>query len=199
MNSIVDMTRQSLDTTGTARRVTGIGIFSTEATAVVTDSRWVLVLMIVLVVADFRFGMTESKMRYKEAEADGDKVRMDYYKWHPSRAWRRTFNKIADYIVIMLVCQVVGMALLMPVGISYIYGIWAGGMVSCVCEIFSIFGHFFYIHGVTVEKRNVIGFAKALAVAIAKKKDEEVGEALGEALNNKTEENGDNSKQSMEA
>lgn len=183
MNSFIDMTQSAMNGAGPARRLTGVGIFGTEATAVLVDSRWVLILMVILIIADFRFGMRESKKHYEEAKEDGDKVRMDYYKWHPSRAWRRTFNKLADYIVIMLVCQVIGMAILMPVGVSYIYGIWAGGVIACACEIFSIFGHFFFLRGVKVEKRNIIGFAKALAVALAKKKDEDAGEALEQAFN----------------
>lgn len=187
MNSLMDMTHSSLHGMGTARRVTGVGYISSEATAIIVDSRWILILMVVLIVADFRFGMMESKLRYKDAERDGDKVRMDYYKWHPSRAWRRTFNKLADYLVIMLVCQVIGMAILAPVGIDYLYGPWAGGVIACGCEIFSVFGHFFFLRGVTVEKRNLVGFFKALLVALARRKDEDVGEALDEALNNNKE------------
>ncbi len=183
MNSLMDITHSSLHGVGTARRVAGVGIISTEATNVIVDSRWILILMIILIVADFHFGMSESKKRYIEAEKEGDKVRMDYFKWHPSRAWRRTFNKLADYLVIMLVCQVVGMAILAPIGVDYFYGPWAGGVIACICEIFSIFGHFFYLRGVKVEKRNLIGFVKALVVAFAKKKNEDAGEAIEEALN----------------
>lgn len=189
MNSMMDMAHSSLHGMGTARRVAGVGYISTEATAIIVDSRWLLMLMVVLIVADFRFGMMESKRRFAEAVREGDKVRQDYYKWHPSRAWRRTFNKLADYLVIMLVCQVIGMAILLPVGIDYFYGPWMGGVIACVCEIFSIFGHFFYLRGVTVEKRNLVGFIKALIVSLARKKDEDVGEAIDEAFKNtKTEE-----------
>ena len=60
-------------------------------------------------------------------------------------------------------------------------------MIACGCEIFSIFGHFFFLRGVTVEKRNLVGFFKALLVALARRKDEDVGEALDEALNNNKE------------
>lgn len=179
----MDMTQSTINSTGSARRITGVGIFGAEAVAVITDSRWVLMLMVVLILADFRFGMRESKKHYEDAKKDGDKIRMDYFKWHPSRAWRRTFNKFADYIVIMLVCQVIGMAVLMPIGVSYQYGIWAGGVIACACEICSIFGHFFYLRGVKVEKRDLIGFAKALVIALAKKKDEDAGEALEQAFN----------------
>lgn len=183
MSNFMDMTQSTINSTGSARRITGVGIFGAEAVAVITDSRWVLMLMVVLILADFRFGMRESKKHYEDAKKDGDKIRMDYFKWHPSRAWRRTFNKFADYIVIMLVCQVIGMAVLMPIGVSYHYGIWAGGVIACACEICSIFGHFFYLRGVKVEKRDLIGFAKALVVALAKKKDEDAGEALEQAFN----------------
>lgn len=183
MSNFMDMTQSTINSTGSARRITGVGIFGAEAVAVITDSRWVLMLMVVLILADFRFGMRESKKHYEDAKKDGDKIRMDYFKWHPSRAWRRTFNKFADYIVIMLVCQVIGMAVLMPIGVSYQYGIWAGGVIACACEICSIFGHFFYLRGVKVEKRDLIGFAKALVIALAKKKDEDAGEALEQAFN----------------
>ena len=92
VNSFIDMTQSAMNGAGPARRLTGVGIFGTEATAVLVDSRWVLILMVILIIADFRFGMRESKKHYEEAKEDGDKVRMDYYKWHP--CLNRTFMEL---------------------------------------------------------------------------------------------------------
>ena len=49
----------------------------------------------------------------------------------------------------------------------------------------SISGHFFYLRGVSVEKKSVFGFFKAFIIALTKKKSEDIGDALDTALNEK--------------
>jgi hypothetical protein len=71
--------------------------------------------------------------------------------------------------------------------VSYIYGAWVGGLIACGCELSSAGGHFLFIHGIKVEKKNVKGytlaFVKALAVAFARQKaGDEVAESIEEAF-----------------
>lgn len=167
---------------GTGTRGTVFVVFGGEIGALLVDMRWALVMLILLIIADFRFGWGESARRYKQAVRDGDKVLMGQYRWHISRAVRRTLNKLADYIVMMLLFSGIGMAVFEPVGIDHTWGAWVGAVIACGCELSSIFGHFFYLRGVEVEKRTVSGFLKALLVAIVKKKDAEVGEAVEEVM-----------------
>ena len=167
---------------GTGARATVVMLLGGEVTAMVTDMRWGLILIVLLVLADFRFGWGESAKRYKEAKKAGDKAGMEAYRWHTSRAVRRTANKFVDYLVLMLVGGSIGMAILEPIGVSHVFGCWAGAVTAMVCELFSIGGHFFYLRGVKVEEKNIRGFVRAFVVAMAKKKDEDVGEALGQAF-----------------
>ena len=88
----------------------------------------------------------------------------------------------------MMVSESFGAAFLPYIGVPYIYGAWAGGLIACGCEISSVVGHFLYIHGVKVEKKNakgyILAFIKALAVAFARQKGgEQVGEAVEQAFN----------------
>lgn len=170
---------------GTGAR--GIGMLATGDWLVpmIFEARYAIGLLFVLIIADFRFGWGESNKRYLEAKRAGDKRRMDLYRWRTSRAVRKSTNKLVDYIIIMAIGMAIGMALLEPIGINHIYGAFGSSLVMALCEASSIFGHFFYLRGVKVEKKNITGFFKALVVAIAKKKDSDVGEALEETFNNK--------------
>lgn len=166
----------------TGTRGTVFVVFGGEIGAMLLDMRWGIMLLVLLVLADFRYGWGESAKRYHAAVKAKDEMLVEQYRWHTSRAIRRTLNKLADYIVIMLMCGAVGMAILEPIGIEHTYGAWVGAVIACACEVVSIFGHFFYLHGVRVETKSIKGFLKALAVAFAKRKDEDVGGALEEAL-----------------
>lgn len=169
---------------GTGAR--GIGLLATGDGLVpmIFEARYAIGLLCILIIADFRFGWGESNKRFMEAKRAGDKRRMDLYRWRTSRAVRKSTNKLVDYIIIMAIGMAIGMALLEPIGVNHIYGAFGASLVMAGCEVSSIFGHFFYLRGVKVEKKNITGFFKALVIAIAKKKDSEVGEALEETFNN---------------
>ena len=63
----------------------------------------------------------------------------------------------------------------------------AATAVAVGCEAKSFIGHFFYLHGIRIEQKGVTGFLKAFVVAFAKRKDADVGEALEDALGDKSE------------
>lgn len=168
---------------GTGSR--GIGLLATNNVLVlmITESKFAILLLAMLIVADFRFGWGESNKRYHEAKRQGDKRRMDLYKWRTSMAVRKSANKLADYIIIMALGFSIGMACLEPLGISHMFGVFGASIVMAGCEVSSIFGHFFYLRGVTVDKKSISGFCKAFAVAVARKKDSDIGDALEETFN----------------
>lgn len=159
-----------------------------ELQELIWDARWLMLAIVLCIAADFRYGWGECNKRYVIAKAEGNKTLTDKYRWRGSRAWRRTVNKFFDYLMWVVVGLVVGKALLSELGIDYIYGGIAMTGVAVCCEAASFFGHFFYLHGVEVKQRTVMGFFKALAVAIAKRKSPDIGDALGEAFE-KTDEN----------
>lgn len=163
-----------------------LALMAAEFVQMLYDARWLLFLMLLCVIVDFHLGKGESNKRYLEAEELGNHTLMDKYKWHGSRARRRTVNKLFDYLLWICIGMFLGKALLEPWDIPYQFGGVVLTAISAWCEITSIFGHFFYLHGVGVEKRTIGGFFKALLVALAKKKSEDVGEAIEEAFD-KTE------------
>lgn len=176
---------QSSSTAGTGARGFSFLLFGGEIMQLVVDAKWFIVFLLALIVADFRFGWGESHKRYEKAKQVGDKKSMATFRWHSSRAIRRTCNKFIDYVVLMLMSTLFGVALLEPLGYSHIWGTYAGVMLAFICEIMSICGHFFYLRGVQVEKKSVFGFIKAFIIALTRKKDEDIGDALDTALSEK--------------
>lgn len=179
-------TTNILSNTGT--RAAGLLLFGSEMVTMIVEVRWIILFLLLLIIADFRFGMGESQKRYKAAKIRGDTARMEVYRWRTSRAIRRTCNKFVDYVMMMLLGMFFGMALLEPIGINHIFGSYSVAALAFFCESKSFFGHFFYLHGVKVESKSITGFFKAFAVALAKRKNEDVGEALDVAFNNDKEE-----------
>lgn len=161
------------------------GLLSAEMIAVFNDMRWMLLLIALCVIADFRYGWGESSRRYSNAEKAGDKILMVKYKWRTSRAVRRSVNKCVDYVVWIVLGMSIGMALLEPIGLNHTYGGLVATAIAVMCEAKSFFGHFFYLHGVTVEKKTISGVIKAIVVALVKSKNEAFGDALESELNNK--------------
>lgn len=174
-NKMIQTTTDIVGNTGT--RFLG-GIFTAELVGVVGDMRWMLALITLAVIADLRYGRGESKRRYAEAEAKGDKVGMLQYQWRTSRAIRRTMNKAIDYLVWLLVGMAVGMALLEPIGVSHVFGGVVATAIAVTCEAKSFFGHFFYLHGVNYDETSAKGFLQAVLVSLAKAKSRDLGEAL---------------------
>ena len=172
----------------TGTRAAGVTIFYSEITQMIVDSRWILVAVILFCVFDFRLGCKESEKRKEAADKAGNTLLSEFYRFHLSRAIRRSASKFVDYVLLMMVAESFGAAFLPYIGVPYIYGAWAGGLIACGCELSSAGGHFLFIHGVQVEKKNAKGYAlafvKALAVAFARQKGgDQIGEAVEEAFN----------------
>ena len=168
----------------TGTRVVGIAFMGSELVQIIYDARWLLAAITLCVAADFWYGWSESRKRYERAREKKDKVVMAQYRWRTSRAVRRTVNKLIDYIVWVSLGVVTGFALLRPLGIDYMIGGIAATAVAMACEAKSFIGHFFYLHGIRIEQKTIKGFCKAFAVAFAKKKDNDLGQALEEAMKN---------------
>lgn len=157
-------------------------VVSSEMIAVVTDARWMMLAVIVCVVADFRYGWGESSKRYALAKQKGDEYMMAHYKWRTSRAVRRSVNKLIDYFIWILLGMIIGISVLKPLGVDYILGGVAATIVAIGCELKSIIGHFMYLHGVTIQQKTIKGFLKGFAIAFARRKNEDVAEALEESF-----------------
>lgn len=152
-----------------------IASFAGECIQVATDLRWLIILAVVLIAGDFWWGWRECKMHRDEAKTDAEKEK---YEWHNSRAVRRTLNKIVDYTSYMLIGVVFGLALTEPWGIcDHTTAAMAGMVFGCLCEVSSIFGHVAYVKGIRI-KIDI----KRMAVAIIRRKSEELAEVLDEGI-----------------
>lgn len=113
---------------------TGIIGFTVECYAIVFDLRWMILLAFVLIIADFWFGISASKLQ-------GIEIRK-------SRAGRRTLNKVIDYLCYIVLGAVIGKAIGEPYGLNPIT-VSITIMILCYCfEIDSIYNHICVLHGV---------------------------------------------------
>ena len=113
---------------------TGIIGFTSECYAIIFDLRWMILLAFVLILSDFWFGISVSRMQ-------GIEVRK-------SIAGRRTLNKVIDYLCYVLLGAVIGKAIGDPYGLNPIT-VSITIMILCYCfEIDSIYNHICELHGV---------------------------------------------------
>lgn len=93
--------------------------------------KWFMLLALILIVADLRFGIAAAKYR-------GEKIRF-------SRAGRRTINKIVDYLCWILLAGAIGKAFGVPFDIPLLPAIVL--LVIYGFEINSCYGNYFESHG----------------------------------------------------
>lgn len=149
-----------------------------ELVTMIGETRWMLALMLILIVVDFRLGWMESKQRYEVAKVDGNKQMMMTYKWRTSRALRRTMSKSSVYLMLMLVGMAFGKALLDPVGWNHIYGAYAVAVIASFCELKSIGGHFCYINNVEIGERSLLRFIGAVVSSVVGAHSPQLGDAV---------------------
>ena len=167
----------------TGTRAAGKVLFVDVLRCMLLDTRWMLIAIVLLIIADYRFGCEESSLRHKNALEDKNLLLADRYEFRVSRARRRTANKFVDYLIYIMLGVSLGKALLPQLDINYIWGGWVvTAFIAARIEIPSIVGHFLFVRGVSVEKKTITGFIKAFVVALAKSKSEGVGDALEEGF-----------------
>ena len=115
-------------------------MLSGEMVTIIGEARWLLLAVTMAVVADFWLGWSESRLRYAKAKRKGDKIVMSQYRWRTSRAWRRTLNKLVDYVVWLALGVFTGMAVLQPLGVDYRMGGVFAAIVAILCEAKSVHG-----------------------------------------------------------
>lgn len=105
-----------------------------ESQYILFELRWMLLLAIALILADFWFGISVSKHL-------GKPIRR-------SRACRRTLNKVVDYLCYILVAAFLGMALGDPLGLKPVNIAMVSLLMCYGFEIDSIYSHICELHGV---------------------------------------------------
>ena len=125
---------------------------------------WFLILAIILILGDLRFGIAAAKKR-------GEKIR-------PSRAVRRSLNKLVDYICWLSIATVVGVNFGSVFGLPLLSVIIMA--VVCVIELSSIIDNYLEYKGIK-KKINVI---KLLAKLFKRPEIEDVLEPTEETTEN---------------
>ena len=100
---------------------------------------WFLILAVILILSDLRFGIAAAKKR-------GEKIR-------PSRAVRRSLNKLVDYICWLSIATVVGVNFGSVFGLPLLSVIIMA--VVCIIELSSIIDNYLEYKGIK-KKVNVI-------------------------------------------
>lgn len=176
-------------------------IMGNEAIQAIQDLRWIIALCVILIIADYRFGREESKKKHKEALEQGNATLAKMYEFRFSRAVRRTCNKFIDYMTLLLVFCILGFAVTEPYGIcNHVITAGIAAIIACICELFSIGGHFLYLKNINVHKPNITWksffvFIGRLLAGFAKTKDEDLGIALDDTITqtlNDNQKNNDN-------
>lgn len=108
--------------------------FVREYGQVLFELRWMIILGVLLVISDFWFGISESRVKKKRIRR--------------SSAWRRTLNKIVDYFCYITLGSILGMALGEYYGFNSILISVSIILLCYAFEIDSIYGHICAIHGI---------------------------------------------------
>lgn len=153
---------------GTAVKAFTISVFSGIDTTLLYEMRWWLLACFVLTIADFKFGVERSL-------ADKEKFRK-------STAIRRTVNKLCDYVMWLLIAGILGHAIGEPMGWNPLIIESFIMAVAIFCEIESCAQNYFEARGYEYKFS-----LKTFFVALLKKKNESLGEAVDKSLDIKKE------------
>lgn len=153
-----------------------------ELLVVVYDLRYMLICSVALILADLWWGYSESHIRYKHALKINKAVLIDKYRWHKSRALRRTANKLIDYMTYLVCGALIGLAITEPTGTCNHKVTAALGLgLGCICEIASITGHVIFVKlGMEISTMEAWRWFAKMLGRLIKIKSEEIGDAVEE-------------------
>ena len=143
-----------------AARLAGVTIVGSEVSQLVFDMRWWVLASLVLIAADFWFGISEARMK-------GVEIRR-------SKASRRTANKFVDYLMYLIVAAFIGKAM-EPVGIEPIKLATVVMLLTSAWELDSIYGHICVLNGAEKDfsiRKFIIGFFTRKSEAVKEASDE---------------------------
>ncbi len=158
--------------------------FGAESLEAINDCRMLLALIVILILTDLWWGSRETLMHYREAIQAGSPD-ADKWKFHKSRAGRRTMNKLVDYITYFLLGLFLGLSVFRQFGVSHtlIASVFVG--FGGLFEVSSIIGHILAIHHVQTPKvtwKSFWAFLGKMVINLIKKKSPDTGEAIEEAI-----------------
>lgn len=172
------------DVTNTGIRGLGFTLAGTPLFYLLKEEAYVALIVWLAIYLDYRFAKKECAVRCAAAKKSGAAIE-EKFRWRASRAWRRSLNKFMDELLICTFGFLVGVTFVEPAGGSRLLGTLLFAGVIIAVEGKSIWEHLGNIdkHGGGLNRMGgVWAFLKNFAVIFAKKKDQDVGEALEEAF-----------------
>lgn len=156
------------------------GSVGAELITVVYDLRYMVICSIALILADLWWGYSASRKRYEHADELGNETLKEKFKWHKSRAVRRTANKLIDYLTYLVVGALIGLAITEPMEIcSHVWTAAIGLGIGCACEIASIVGHVAYVKmGIEISVADAWKICVRFFGKLIKVKSEQIGDAV---------------------
>lgn len=166
------------------------GTMGAELIMVVYDLRYMVICSVALILADLWWGYSASRKRYEHASEINNETLKEKFKWHKSRAVRRTANKIIDYMTYLIVGSLIGLAITEPMDIcDHVWTAAIGLGIGCACEIASIIGHVAYVKmGVEISVVDAWRVFVRFLGRLIKVKSQEIGDAV-ESIANESEKN----------
>ena len=167
-----------------------LAVFGGEMVSVAFELRYMIIFSIMLIFADLWWGHSDTMKRYAIAEKANDIMGMEKYKWHKSRALRRTANKFVDYLTYLILGAFLGLAITEPMGgCSHVITAAIGLGIGCLAELASIIGHYCYIKfDMEIKIVDVWKWLLRFVANIFRIKGKEIGDALDQTMNEKKEE-----------
>lgn len=163
------------------------GSIGGDLMAVAFDLRFMIFCAIALILADLWWGYRSARMHYEYAESIGNETLKAQYKWHKSRAVRRTANKFVDYMTYLVVGALIGLAITEPMEIcTHVWTAAIGLGIGCGCEIASIIGHVAYVHmGLEISVADAWKAMVKFVGRLIKAKGSDLGDAIGSLAGDK--------------
>jgi hypothetical protein len=104
-----------------------------------------ILLALILIVVDFRFGVARTKVKLREKIKAGQEIK-DEDKFRPSRAVRRSLNKVVDYICWVTLAGVFGSSFGTLFGIPMLSGCIL--LIIYGIELNSCYNNYFEVRGI---------------------------------------------------
>ena len=150
--------------------------FGNEALASIFDCRWLIVLCFIMMLADLWWAYSEHIYHIVHSKSEEERK---IHKWRKSRAIRRTAMKLVDYITLMVIGVVIGLAITEPLGIcDHVISAAIGGCIGVLADLLSIIGHLCVVR----EWKKPKNLFRNFVIALIKTNNEHIGNAIDESF-----------------
>ncbi len=151
--------------------------FANEALQAIYDCRWLIILCVICIIADLWWSYAEHVYHIVHNGHED--------AWRTSKAVRKSALKFVDYVTFLLVGVVLGLAICEPLNVcSHTTAAIFGGLIGVGCDVKSIISHVIVVKEIPIQQN----FVRKFFIALVRKKNKDIGDALDETINDKNNE-----------